>query len=74
MFEDFIDKLLQYYGKWLEPKSVLVMDNVSFHHSERISQMCADAGVKLVYLPPYSPDSNPIEEFFAELKGFISRN
>jgi DDE superfamily endonuclease len=33
--------------------------------------MCADAGVKLMYLPPYSPDLNPIEEFFAELKAFI---
>jgi transposase len=31
-------------------------------------------GVKLVYLPPYSPDLNPIEEFFAELKAFIKRN
>jgi transposase len=30
--------------------------------------------VKLVYLPPYSPDLNPIEEFFAELKAFIKRN
>lgn len=36
--------------------------------------MCADAGVKLIYLPPYSPDRNPIEEFFAELKSFIQRN
>ncbi len=36
--------------------------------------MCRDTGVKLVYLPPYSPDLNPIEEFFAELKAFIKRN
>jgi transposase len=35
--------------------------------------MCLDAGVKLVYLPPYSPDLNPIEEFFAELKAFIKK-
>lgn len=35
--------------------------------------MCSDAGVKFVYLPPYSPDLNPIEEFFAELKAFIQR-
>ncbi|OGE46974.1 hypothetical protein PENARI_c081G08890 [Penicillium arizonense] len=74
LFEDFIDELLRHCGRWPKPKSVLVMDNASFHHSERISQMCADAGVKLVYLPPYSPDLNPIEEFFAELKGFIRRN
>lgn len=36
--------------------------------------MCADTGVKLVYLPPYSPGLNPIEEFFAELENFIKRN
>ena len=36
--------------------------------------MCWEAGVKLVYLPPYSPDLNPIEEFFSELKSFIKRS
>jgi transposase len=36
--------------------------------------MCSEVGAKLVYLPPYSPDLNPIEEFFAELKAFIERN
>ena len=74
VFEDFLDQLLRHCGRWPELKSVLVMDNASFHHSERITQMCADAGVKLVYLPPYSPDLNPIEEFFAELKSFIRRS
>jgi transposase len=73
-FEDLIEYLLPSCGRWPEPKSVLVMDNASFHHSERIEQMCQDAGVKLIYLPPYSPDLNPIEEFFAELKAFIKRN
>jgi transposase len=50
------------------------MDNASFHRSDRLDQLCAAAGVKLLYLPPYSPDLNPIEEFFAELKAFIKRN
>lgn len=74
LFEDFIEELLHYCGKWPEPKSVLVMNNASFHHSGRIEQMCSQAGVKLVYLPPYSPDLNPIEELFAELKAFIRRH
>jgi transposase len=73
VFEDFIEQLLAHCGRWPEPKSVLVMDNASFHHSERVEQLCADAGVKLVYLPPYSPDLNPIEEFFAVLKAFIGK-
>lgn len=74
VFEEFIEQLLQHCGKWPEPKSVLIMDNASFHHTDRIHQICTDAGVKLIYLPPYSPDLNPIEEFFAELKAFIRRN
>jgi transposase len=74
IFEDFIEQLLHHCGRWPAPKSVLVMDNASFHHTDRIKQMCTEAGVKLVYLPPYSPDLNPIEEFFAELKAFIKRS
>lgn len=74
VFEDFIDQLLRHCGRWPEPKSVLIMDNASFHRSDRIEEMCTDAGVKLVYLPPYSPDLNPIEEFFSDLKAFIRRN
>lgn len=73
-FEDFIEQLLHHCGRWPEPKSVPVMDNASFHRSNRLEQMCDEAGVKLLYLPPYSPDLNPIEEFFAELKMFIKRN
>jgi hypothetical protein len=64
LFEDFIKQLLKHCGKWPEPKSVLVMGNASFRYSEKINQMCRDAGVLLVYLPPYSPNLNPIEEFF----------
>jgi transposase len=70
-FEDFVEQLLPSMNPWPGPNSVLVMDNAPIHHTERIKQMCRDARVKLVYLPPYSPDFNPIEEFFAELKDFI---
>jgi transposase len=69
LFEDFIEQLLVHCGRWPEPNSVLIMDNASFHRSERIEQMCADAGVKLLYLPPYSSDLNPIEEFFCRTQG-----
>jgi hypothetical protein len=74
VFGDFIEQVIPHCGKWPEPKSILVMDNASFHHVERIEEMCRDAGVKLLYLPPFSPDLNPIEEFFAELEAFVKRN
>jgi transposase len=50
------------------------MDNTSFHHLENTEQMCVQAGVKLVYLSPYSPGLNPIEELFSELKAFMKRH
>lgn len=71
VFEEYIEQLLHVCVS--KAYDVLVMDNASFHHSERIKQMCDDAGIVLIYLPPYSPDLNPIEEFFAELKAFIKR-
>jgi transposase len=72
-FEGFIEDLHHHCGRWSEPKSVLAIDNAILHLTERISQMCADKEVKLVHLPLYSPDLNPIDEFL-ELKGFIKRN
>jgi transposase len=53
---------------------VLVIDNTSFYYTKQIEQICCNTGVKLVYLLLYSPDFNPIEEFFAELKAFIKQN
>ena len=50
------------------PNSVLVMDNAPVHHGGRIAQICANAEVLLIYLPPYSPDLNPIEKVFSVLK------
>ncbi len=73
-FESFIEELLQHCGRWPQPRSVLIMDNASFHRTDQIREMCDEAGVILLYLPPYSPDLNPIEELFAELKAFIKRN
>jgi DDE superfamily endonuclease len=50
------------------------MDNVRPHLSEDIPQMCEEAEVDLIYLPPYSPDLSPIEESFNGLKQWMRRN
>lgn len=47
------------------------MDNTSIQRPERLEQMCAEVGVRLLKLAPYSPDMNPIEELFAEIKTYI---
>ncbi|KAF5376010.1 hypothetical protein D9757_008836 [Collybiopsis confluens] len=54
--------------------SVLVMDNAKIHHGEAVRELIAEHGVRLVYLSPYSPDFNPIEEAFSKVKSFIRRN
>lgn len=50
------------------PRSMLIMDNVCLHLPEDIAQMCEEAEVDLIYLPPYSLDLSPIEESFNRLK------
>jgi len=56
------------------PRSVLVMDNAPIHKSEQLAQMCRERGVILEFLPPYSPDLNPIEEAFSAIKQYLRRH
>jgi transposase len=52
----------------LRPGDVVIMDNLAAHKVAGISQVIAACGATLLYLPPYSPDLNPIENAFAKLK------
>lgn len=74
LFEDFIEQLLHCCGRYPEPRSVIIMDNASWHNLEKIREMCKRAGVILKFLCPYSPDFNPIEEYFGVLKRFIKKH
>jgi hypothetical protein len=47
---------------------VLVCDNATYHRGERVRQLCDAAGIRLMYLPPYCPELNPIELCFAAVK------
>ena len=55
------------------PKSVLIMDNAKIHHAGAVSEICACHHVLPIYLPPYSPDFNPIEKVFANFKYKLRR-
>jgi transposase len=55
------------------PRSVIVMDNCRIHHGGRIAQICEQNHVVHMYLPPYSPDFNPIEKAFAVIKSNLKR-
>lgn len=57
----------------LEPGQVVVIDNATFHKGGRIEQLIQQAGCKLLYLPPYSPDLNKIERCWSWLKSRIRK-
>lgn len=59
---------------YLEPGMVIVLDNCAIHRDPLLRQMVEEAGLELVYLPPYSPDLNPIEQTFNVLKRWIKRH
>ena len=52
-------------------KSIVILDNCSFHHASEVKQAFEDAGVLVIYLPTYSPDLNPIEETFSYVKYYL---
>jgi DDE superfamily endonuclease len=73
-FNNFIRHLLSKMEAYPGPRSVLVMDNHTCHHSIELKSMCEEAGVIIEYLPPYSPDYSPIEQSFHGMKSWMQRN
>ena len=51
----------------------MVMDNLSSHKGSRVRELIEERGCKVLYLPPYSPDFNPIEEAFAKIKALVRK-
>ena len=68
IFEAYIE---QFVVPELRPDDVVVMDNLSAHKRVSIGAMIAAAGAELVYLPPYSPDLNPIEMIWSKVKSVL---
>lgn len=74
LFEGSTDSIL--FNEWLKnhllneipPNSIIIMDNAAFHKTARTKQIIEEARHSLLYLPPYSPDFNPIENDFANIK------
>jgi transposase len=63
----------QFLVQTLRPGDVVVMDNLSSHKGKAIRKAIQAAGAKLIFLPPYSPDLNPIEQVFAKLKTLLRK-
>jgi len=70
VFEAYVERVL---APTLSPGQMVVMDNLSSHKGSRIRELIEGRGCELIYLPPYSPDLNPIEEAFSKLKALLRK-
>jgi transposase len=70
VFEAYVEEVL---APELSVGQIVVMDNLSSHKGPRVRKLIESRGCELLYLPPYSPDLNPIEEAFAKLKALLRR-
>lgn len=70
IFETWIETQL---APTLRPGDVVILDNLSSHKSEKAKAILKERGAWLLFLPPYSPDLNPIEMAFAKLKAHLRR-
>jgi transposase len=68
--ETYVERVL---GPSVRKGRVVVMDNLFAHKGERVRELIEGRGCELLYLPPYSPDLNPIEEAFSNIKGLLRK-
>jgi transposase len=71
VFETYVERLL---APALQPGQVVVMDNLGAHKPRRIRELIEQRGCELIYLPPYSPDFNPIEEALSKIKHLLRKS
>ena len=69
-FETYVARVLV---PELRPGDLVIMDNLSSHKGPRVRELIEAVGASLLYLPPYSPDFNPIENAFAKLKALLRK-
>ena len=69
----FLAYVHQVLAPTLKPGDVVIMDNLAAHKSTPIKDAMEAVGARLLFLPPYSPDLNPIENAFAKLKAMLRK-
>jgi len=67
-FKAYIEQVL---AKETRPGDLVILDNLSSHKTAEVRRTFADRGIKVLFLPPYSPDLNPIENVFSKLKRLV---
>ena len=71
--EMFLAWVEQFLCPTLQSGDIAILDNLSSHKVEGVQEAIAAAGATILYLPPYSPDLNPIEKLFSKLKTLLRK-
>lgn len=71
--DKFIDYLENVLIPTLNKGDVIIMDNLRSHHVKAVRSIIEEAGMNLLYLPPYSPDLNPIEKMWSKIKAVLRK-
>jgi transposase len=71
--QSFLAYVEQFLVPALKPGDIVIMDNLGSHKGQAVRRAIRSAGAKLLFLPPYSPDLNPIEQVFAKLKALLRK-
>jgi transposase len=71
--ESFLAYVEQVLLPTLRPGDIVVIDNLGSHKGKAVAKVIGSAGARLLFLPPYSPDLNPIEQAFAKLKAALRK-
>ena len=69
----FLALVRQFLCPTLQPGDIVILDNLSSHKVDGVRQAIATASATVLYLPPYSPDLNPIEKLFSKLKSQLRK-
>ena len=71
--EMFLAYVREFLCPTLQPGDIVILDNLSSHKVSGVEEAIRATGATLLYLPPYSPDFNPIEKFFSKLKALLRK-
>ena len=71
--EMFLAYVREFLCPTLQPEDIVILDNLSSHKVTGVEEAIRATGATLLYLPPYSPDFNPIEKFFSKLKALLRK-
>ncbi|MCM1024223.1 MAG: transposase [Prevotella sp.] len=71
--EKFVDYLKNVLAPTLRDSDIVVMDNMRTHHAKTVKKVIEELKINVIFLPPYSPDYNPIEKMWSKVKAVLRK-